>query len=140
MKLVLVTSEADQAAINQQLSGYRFRQDVVLWLVKEPGEEARLYGAAYAVVAAAAGSLTSIVKALRCQVPVVTVDENRAFTQEAALYFKDQQGLAEQLMLVYKDENLRSRVIESGRDRAALHSWENCIAGLWQCIAAAVNK
>lgn len=140
MKLVVITKATNHAALDDQLSGYRFRQDVVLLQIEESGEEARLYGAAYAVIAAAAGSLTSVVKALRCRVPVVTVDENRSFTQEAALYFDDKQNLAEQLMLVYKDENLRSRIIENGRGLAALHSWENSTAALWQCIAAAVNK
>lgn len=134
MKLVVAASAADHVAMNQQLAGYRFRQDVVLLHAGETGEEARLYGAAYAVVGAASGTGTTLVKALHCQVPVLTVEENRSFAQEAALYFQDQQQLAEQMMLVYKDENLRSRVIENGKHLASLHTWQNCTAELWQCM------
>ena len=63
---------------------------------------------------------------------------NRPLMKEAALYYEEE--LAEQLMLVYKDESLRKRLIENGRDLRSLYSWENCTDRLWQCMTAAINK
>ena len=141
MKLVVVGY--NDAAMKQPLMQYRFRQDVVLLSNLETEEEARLYGAAYALVDGGRGrSRTTLIKALQCGIPVLTIAANHSLLQEAALYFEpeDQLQLAEQMMLVYKDENARARIIENGNILAAGHSWEKCTSALWACITAAMKE
>ena len=137
MKLVVPVADLEFAPMNRQLEGYRFRHDVVLVPSIPAGEEPQLYGAAYAVVHVS-DSGTETIKAVQCAVPVITVAANRPLMKEAALYYEEE--LAEQLMLVYKDESLRKRLIENGRDLRSLYSWENCTDRLWQCMTAAINK
>jgi glycosyltransferase involved in cell wall biosynthesis len=140
MKLVVPATHLDGASMDQQLAGYRFRQDVVLLPAVDTVAEALLYGASYAVVDLATDAATTLVKALRSQVPVLTAAANNSFTAGAALHFQDLQELGEQMMRVYKDEDLRTRLIEQGKARAALYTWEKCTTRMWQCITAAVNK
>lgn len=137
MKLAVAVPAREAAAIDQQLARYRYRQDVVIWEAKEIREEARAFGSAYAVIVGdAAGAQANLVKALQCQVPLLTISAHHSSTGAAALYFnKDSdQELSEQMMLVYKDENIRNALIEKGKPLAAEHTWEKCTAALWHCI------
>jgi glycosyltransferase involved in cell wall biosynthesis len=139
---LVVLCPTDARGMEQQLARYRFRQDVVLLHNLEAGDESRLYGAAYALIDGGAHSRIPLIKALQCQVPLLTCAANRLFLGEAGLYFdpEDSLQLSEQMMLVYKDENLRTRMIENGFPLAAQHSWENCTRSWWQCITAAISK
>jgi hypothetical protein len=59
----------------------------------------------------------------------------------AALYFDPAQvhDMADKLMLVYKDENLRSSLIEKATPLCKKYSWQQTLEAFWQCIADAVK-
>jgi alpha-1,3-rhamnosyl/mannosyltransferase len=58
---------------------------------------------------------------------------------DAYLYFDAdrEQDLAEKMMLLYKDETLRARLVANGEQRLALFSWDVSAGHMWQCILKA---
>ena len=61
--------------------------------------------------------------------------------EDAALYFDphDVKDMGEKLMLIYKDENLRSRLIEKGKEISRKYSWERTADLLWESILDAAG-
>ena len=59
--------------------------------------------------------------------------------ENGALYFdpKDVKDMGEKLMLIYKDENLRSGLIERGKEISQKYSWERTADLLWESIEKA---
>jgi len=49
------------------------------------------------------------------------------------------ESIAEKMMLIYKDENLRKQLIEKGKIVVARYSWEQTGELLWQSIMKAVS-
>ena len=47
--------------------------------------------------------------------------------------------MAEKMMLVYKDEDLRKKLIEKGRSVSGKYSWERTAGLLWQSVMKAVG-
>lgn len=62
--------------------------------------------------------------------------------QNAGLYFDaaNFNDIGEKLMLIYKDETLRKKLIENGRSLAPAFTWERTAALLWQCLVKAAGK
>jgi glycosyltransferase involved in cell wall biosynthesis len=136
MKLVLAGPQAQGGEeIADSLRSYKFRQDVV-WL-QNPGqaELAQLTGAAYALVYTPRfeGAALPIYAALQCQVPVIAIDSApaREAGGEAALYTNpDNLGdLADKMCLLYKDEQLRARLL-AGIPAAPQCNWNECAEGI----------
>jgi glycosyltransferase involved in cell wall biosynthesis len=61
---------------------------------------------------------------------------------DAALYFnpKDHQDIADKMMLIYKDENLRKQLIEKGKLNVVKFSWEKSAELFWQSILKTIGK
>jgi glycosyltransferase involved in cell wall biosynthesis len=60
--------------------------------------------------------------------------------REAALYAAAEnfEDIAENMMRIYKDENLRKELIEKGKIIAPQYSWQRTAELLWQSILRAV--
>lgn len=138
IKLVLAGSATVAGHdIATALQTYKFRHDVV-WLkdVDQP-TLALLTGAAYALVYTARfeGLALPVYAALRCQVPVIALES--AIAREAggdAILYADPaslEDLAEQMSLLYKDEQLRSRLLAKAPVAAHFKSWDAAAAQLW---------
>lgn len=124
MKLVLAgQSTPGGAEITAALASYKFRNDVVLLPDLDQATLARLVGGAYALVYTnrLTGYAAPVYAALRCEVPVVAMESvaAREAGGEAVLYTNpdDLSDLAEKMSLVYKDEQLRSQLIQKGNER-----------------------
>ena len=116
---------------------------MLLWQqMKSQDDAARLIGSAYALICAAYsdGSVFPILQALRCQVPVVAADTpaGREIAGDAALYVnpEDPENIADQMMMLYKDESLRTTLIEKGRMEGSGYSLDKSAELLWQCICS----
>lgn len=118
MKLVLAGSPtAGGAEITGSLPTYKYRNDVVL--LKDADQEtlARVIGGAYALVYTSrfAGVAMPVYAALQCEVPVIALEGTaaREAGREAALYADPErlEDLADKMCLLYKDEDLRSRLL-----------------------------
>ncbi|MCW3462126.1 glycosyltransferase family 4 protein [Chitinophaga nivalis] len=131
IRLVLAGSLTEAGAdIATALQSYKFRQDVV-WLEHlDESTLARLTGAAYALVYTARldGLPLAVYAAGRCQVPVIALDGAavREAGGEAVLYTDpaNLDDLAEKMSLLYKDEQLRSRLLAKIPPVMPAEGWE----------------
>lgn len=147
MKLVLVGRLAwKNDAFLELLKTYRYRNDVVFTNYIEETELVKLLGSAYALVYPSffEGFGVPVLEALQSNVPVLTSKDSsmQEIGEEAALYFDPHnfQDIAEKMMLIYKDEELKKKMIEKGRIIALNFSWEKTADLLWTTILQAVQS
>ena len=121
MKLVVVGRLAwKNNEFLQLISTYKYRSDVVLTGYLPEEELARLMASAYALVYPSMfeGFGVPVAEAMKCRVPVLTSEKTsmQEVAGEAGLYFNpnDHADIADKMMLIYKDENLRNQLIEKG--------------------------
>ncbi|MGZ5286110.1 MAG: glycosyltransferase family 4 protein [Flavisolibacter sp.] len=144
MKLVLAGRLAwKHDAFVQSLKTYKYREDVVMTGYIPEDKLVNLIGSAYALVYPSLfeGFGVPVLEAMRCEVPALTSSASsmQEVGEDAALYFdsNDHDDIAEKLMLIYKDENLRKIIIEKGKDIALKYTWERTAGLLWNSITAA---
>jgi glycosyltransferase involved in cell wall biosynthesis len=142
--MLLIAGNPDEH-FTKQLQTFKFRNEVRL-LENLPNEElAKITAAAYAMVYPAlyADFATAPLQAMQCEVPVVS--SNAGALPElcggTALYsdpndFKD---IAENMMLVFKDENKAKELVKAGKIQARLYQWDKTIDLFWQFILKAIN-
>lgn len=146
MKLVLAGRLAWKYEIFiDNLKSYKYRDDVVVTGYLPEAELVGITGAAYAMVYASLfeGFGVPVLEAMKCQVPVITSAGSamQEMSKDAALYAdaNSYTDIADKMMLLYKDENLRSELIGKSKTIADEYSWERTAALLWQAIQKAVG-
>lgn len=130
----------------EKLKSYKYRNDVVLLGYLPEEQLAAVTAAAYAMVYPSffEGFGLPIIEAMQSGVPVIT--SNASSMPEtggnAALYADptDPDAIAKNMLNLYKDETLRSRLIESGKIQAARFSWEIAAQQTWQNICRTAQK
>ena len=84
-----------------------------------------------------------VLEAMKSEIPVLTSANSsmQEIGEEAALYFDplSVNDMAEKLMLIYKDEDLRNSLIQKGKQKAGEFSWQRTADLLWQCIKKTVQ-
>jgi len=124
----------------EKLKTYKYRQDVVLLDYLPDADLALITASAYAAVYPSffEGFGVPIVEAMQSGVPVIT--SNCSSMPEvggtAALYADpaDANAIAQEMMLLYKDENLRSQQITAGLKRAQQFNWDDSADIVWSAI------
>src|SRR4029078_4691423 len=102
----------------QLINTYKYKADVILTGYLSEAELALLLESAYALVYPSLfeGFGVPVAEAMKCEVPVLTSEKTsmQEVAGDAALYFnpKDHSDIADKMMLIYKDENLRKELIE----------------------------
>lgn len=141
IKLVLAGSITPAGAdIAASLESYKFRQDVVCVEAADEATLARLTGAAYALVYPSRfeGLALPIYAAQRCEVPVIALDSAvaREAGGDAVLYVDPASldDLSEKMSLLYKDEQLRSRLLSKTPPVQLSTSWEQAALQWWTCL------
>jgi glycosyltransferase involved in cell wall biosynthesis len=127
------------------LKSYKYRHDLVFTDYLEDSELADLLSASYALVYPSLfeGFGVPVLEAMKSGVPALT-SENSSMQEiagDAGLYFdpNNYNDIAEKMMMIYKDETLRIRMIEDGKRRAENFSWEHTAELLWEVIARAAS-
>ncbi len=145
MKLVVVGRLAwKNNEFLQLISSYKYRSDVVLTGYLPEEELASLMASAYALVYPSLfeGFGVPVAEAMKCRVPVLTSEKTsmQEVASEAGLYFNpnDHADIANKMMLIYKDENLRNHLIEKGQTIATRYNWELTADLLWDVILKTV--
>ena len=129
----------------KSLETYRYREDVILAGEVHEKELVNIVGSAYALVYPSLweGSALAILEAMRSDVPVIVSGGSamQEIAGEAALYIDplDHADIADKMMRLYKDENLRNQLVEKGRNVSRLYNLEKSAALLWQAIAKTVG-
>lgn len=146
MKLVIAGRLAWKTEeFTKLLSTFKFRQDVVLTGYINRQELALLTASAYAMVYPSyfEGFGVPPLEALQCSVPAI-VSNTSAMPEvggDAYLYINPEsvEDIADKMMLIYKDEALRSRLIANGKERVNLYNWDEAAEKMWQCIQLAAT-
>lgn len=146
MKLVIAGRLAWKTEeFTKLLTTFKFRNDVVLTGYLERNELAAVTASAYAMVYPSyfEGFAVPPLEALQCGVPAI-VSNTSAMPEvggDAYLYINPQSAddIAEKMMLMYKDEALRSRLIANGKERVKLYNWNEAAEKMWQCIQLAAT-
>jgi glycosyltransferase involved in cell wall biosynthesis len=107
---------------------------------------AKAVSAAYAVMflTSYAGFSFPMLEAMQCEVPVIT--SGKSGTPEvggnAALYAdpSNPEEIAAQMKLIFKDEQLRGKLIDNGRIQAGNFSWERTTELVWKSIQQAISE
>jgi glycosyltransferase involved in cell wall biosynthesis len=130
----------------QLIKTYKYRSDVVLTGYLPEKELANVLGSAYALVYPSLfeGFGVPVVEAMKCEVPVLTSEKTsmEEAAGDAALYFNpnNHQDIADKMMLIYKDENLRKQLIEKSKTNAAKYDWEKSAELFWESILKTLKK
>jgi glycosyltransferase involved in cell wall biosynthesis len=130
----------------EKLKSYKYRDEVKMLGYLPDDEVARVVAGAYALVFPSyfEGFGVPILEAMQSGVPVIT-----SFTSsmieiggDAALFAdpNDPAEIAERLKTIFKDEALRSQLIEKGKLQAAKYSWDKTADLMWGAIEKAVTK
>lgn len=124
----------------RELETYKYRHDVIMTGYLDEAELAKLLGSAYTLVYPSyfEGFGMPVIEAMQCGVPVIT-SSNSAMAEvagAAALYAdpSDHNDIGEKMMSIYKDEQLRERLVNDGLQRARNFSWEKSSGELWKEI------
>ncbi|NSL89733.1 glycosyltransferase family 4 protein [Chitinophaga sp. Mgbs1] len=143
LKLVIAGQAATAGAeIQAALQSFKFRQDVVMLENLDEAALARLTGAAYAVIYPARfdGLPYPVYTAQRCKVPVIALEgvAAREAGGDTALYTDpaNVDDLAEKMSLLYKDEQLRSRLLAMDSPVKTRDSWEQAAERLWSVLVS----
>lgn len=147
MKLVLAGRLAwKYESFIESLKSYKYRNDVVMTGYVDEVELVKITGAAYGLVYPSffEGFGVPVLEAMKCNVPVITSANSamQEIAKDAALYINPEShiDIADKMMLLYKDENLRNQLIEKGRSTAEEYNWDKTAALLWQSIVKGANK
>jgi glycosyltransferase involved in cell wall biosynthesis len=129
----------------ESLKTYKYREDVVLTGYLNEEELVNVIGAAYALVYPSLweGFGVPVLEAMLSHVPVITSGNSamQEIAKDAALYVNpvDHNDMAEKMMLLYKDENLRSQLIERGKKISEQYNWNRSAELFWECIMKTVT-
>ncbi|MEJ7829290.1 MAG: glycosyltransferase family 1 protein, partial [Segetibacter sp.] len=147
MKLLLAEKFPGQYKVfMEKLKTYKYRDDVKVLSCSPEHKLAKVVAAAYALVLPTLheGFSVAIVEAMQCEVPVIASDESsmREVGGEAALYANslNPEEIAAQMKIIFKDEQLRSRLINMGKIQVLNFTWERTVQLIWKSIEQAVSK
>jgi glycosyltransferase involved in cell wall biosynthesis len=146
MKLLVVGRKAWQYEdVLEKLSSYKFREDVVLLDYLDEQELAKITASAYAAVYPSfwEGFGVPIVEAMQSGVPIITSNTSAMPETggDAGLYGDpaDPNAIGQLMVQVYRDEQMRSRLIAKGLEQAKQFSWERSADLLWQSLEKAMG-
>ncbi len=146
MQLLLMSKSAaiDKDFI-KSLASYKYRDEVKLLDNLSDENIIQITGAAYAMIYPSLydGCGTSLLQTMQSDIPVITAN-NTAMPEicsDAALYISpnDFNDIAEKMMLLFKDEDLRNELIIKGRQQAAMYNWDKTADKVWKIILKCTN-
>jgi len=140
-KLVLVGEKFFLTkSMEEQLEKMNSRKDVIFTGRQSPEELNDLLGAAYAMtfVPYFEGFGIPIVEAMKCDIPVIAsnVTSLPEIAGDAAIFVSPESpgSIRDGMIRIVKEKGLRQRLVEKGRERRMLFSWEHTAERLWESI------
>ncbi len=146
MKLILAGRvSATYESFKKDLQSYKYRSDVLLIEHLPATELVNVVGAAYGFIypSLVETFAVPVIEAMQCDVPVIAAETNslKEIVTDAAIFVdgNSHTAIAEQMMLLYKDEKLRNDLIIKGRKASAAYSWDTTATLLWKSIEKAIG-
>jgi glycosyltransferase involved in cell wall biosynthesis len=142
-KLVLaLNDERKNQSLQESLKTYKYRNDVVIVDNASKNELALIIASAYAFINPSDfdGYNVSVVESMASGVPVIAI-ASAEIDDDAALFFTKANvaELADQMMLMYKDENLRNKLIIRGYEMNKQFNWDKSAEVFWNCIEKTIG-
>ena len=141
MQLVIAGFETDDTdAFEEKLSSYKYRGDVVVLKDAAYEETLRLAAAAYAMVYPSGDAVLppALLMAVQSGVALIASDTpiNRELAGGAAAWVDTRQedGLAQSMMLLYKDEDVKLGLVQKAKEQALGFHPAEMLAALAQII------
>ena len=123
-----------------QLRLFKFREEVKVLEKLTPEKSAKITASAYAMVYPSLfeNFATQALQAMKSDVPVITSPNTaiHEICEDAALYANPEnfKEIALQMISVFQNENLRSKLIEKGRVQAKKYNWNMTANLFWKAI------
>jgi len=138
MQLVVLTDHININNIIKDFNLYKYREDVRAIVYTGDKESIKIIGSSYALICGYPGLDKSnmAVKGMKCEVPVIFLNNESPFKEAAIHIAPDEKPIAESMMVLYKDEHYRENLIMEGRKYALQFSWENTAGALWNILAS----
>lgn len=133
-------------SVLEKLKTYKYRDDVVLLNYLPEEELANITASAYAMVFPSLfeGFGVPVIEAMQCAVPVIASNSSSLpeIAGNAVLYADpdNADAIAKQMLQLYKDESLRSKLIEAGVVQAKKFDWDKTADLLWQTITKTIGN
>lgn len=132
--------------MDETLADMRYRNEIVF--TGHVGGEvlAKIVGSAFALlyVSFFEGFGLPVAEAMRCGVPVITsnLSSMPEVAGNAALLVdpSDHHAIAQAMMQLYHDDQLRNSLIKKGMEHSATFSWDKTAALLWQAAEDVLNN
>lgn len=146
MKLVVAGNIEKYKDQVEKLNSYKYKNEIHLTANLSEEDLAKITAGAYAMIFPSfyEGFGMPALEAMQCEVPVITsVDGSMAeIAGDAALYvnLEDPAEIAEQMKRIFKDEQLRNKLIAAGKERVKIYNMDKTIALTWQAVEKAVSK
>lgn len=141
MKLVMVGRMAWQTNEIEEAKNYMpFKEDVIWLGYVDVTELSKLTAAAYAMVYPSKfeGFGIPIAESLACNIPVITsnVSSMPEVGGDAALYVdpNSPDDIADKMGIMYKDEELRNKLIANSKIQITKFDWDKSAAALWKLM------
>jgi glycosyltransferase involved in cell wall biosynthesis len=139
LRLILLLRDVTAEECVMDFKNYKYRHEVKFISHQSEDVTASLIAAAYAFIHLPTEVLTGTwgLNAMECGVPLLTFDNTDAKTLygDAALYtLSNEKSLADNMMLLYKDETLRNEYIKKGNALAEGYNWPGAAHRAWQTI------
>ncbi|RZJ78438.1 MAG: hypothetical protein EOO20_27855, partial [Chryseobacterium sp.] len=127
IQLVLMTDEVMHNPV-PNFDTYKYREEVHTIVPEDDQHRANITGCAYGLIHLPTTYQVKnvAIEAMECDVPVIGAQADFLVRDlENAALFTDptDHSIAEKMMLLYKDENLRATLLENGRRLAQQHQW-----------------
>jgi len=137
LQLVMLLQEEQE--IVKDFKNYKYRSEVHFIPYTSDRQAALLTGSAFETLylVETNGIEDTGLQMLKTGTPLVTADTagNRKLYADAVLYAEpNEKSLADNMMLIYKDEILKQELIQNGLQLAAAYNWESSASQLWQTI------
>ncbi len=146
MKLILAGRVASTyESFKKDLQSYKYRSDVLLIEHLPATELVNVVSAAYGFIypSLVETFAVPVIEAMQCDVPVIAAETNslKEIVKDAAIFVdgNSHTAIAEQMMLLYKDEKLRNDLIIKGRKESAAYSWDTTANLLWKSIEKVIG-
>ena len=133
-------------SLEKAYKNMKFKDEVIFTGRMNPSELRNLYGASYALtfVSNFEGFGIPILEAMNCNTAVITsnVTSMPEVAGEAALLVNpfSVESIAETLLEIYEDKNLRKRLIEKGVHQCKKFSWDKTADKFWNSIEEVIYE